>query len=86
MIPLSQVKKVIETHNYKCVLFHLPAGLMQYWKELAPLVSEPLFASDPCFGACDVPFELLRKFNADAIFAISSRSLGLKRGPAQYTL
>lgn len=67
MIPVEQVKALIEKHGYQQVLFHLPAGLMPKWADLAQLASQTYFSADPCFGACDVPLHILEKIGADAI-------------------
>jgi len=79
MIPLDEVRRTVDRHGYRRVLFHLPAGLMCEWQSLSGLVPEPLFVAEPCFGACDVPFFLLEKFKADAIFAFGhSKPVSLK--------
>lgn len=67
-LKLDAVKKTVKDHGYKRVIVLLPAGVMASSSKLAGVIPEPLFMSNPCYGACDVPMHLLEKFKVDAIF------------------
>lgn len=67
-LKLDAVKKVVEDHGYRRVIVLLPAGVMASSAKLSEVIPEPLFMSNPCYGACDVPMHLLEKFKAEAIF------------------
>ena len=54
-LPVDEVKQIIAKQGYRSVVFHLPAGLMPHWEQLAALAPNAFFVSDPCFGGCDVP-------------------------------
>ena len=67
-IKIDTVKKTVEANGYSRVIVLLPAGVMARVSELLDVVPEPVFLSNPCYGACDVPTHLLKKLKADAIF------------------
>ncbi|TRO61928.1 hypothetical protein E2P64_00120 [Candidatus Bathyarchaeota archaeon] len=67
-IKIDTVKKTIESRGYARVIVLLPAGVMARVGDLLDVIPEPVFLSNPCYGACDVPAHLLEKFKADAIF------------------
>ncbi|RLJ03654.1 MAG: hypothetical protein DRP08_03330 [Candidatus Aenigmatarchaeota archaeon] len=76
---IDSVKEVVQSNGYRKVLVLLPAGLMADAGELAKVIPEPIFLSDPCYGACDVPLHLLDRLGADAVFNFGhSRPIGLK--------
>lgn len=67
-IKIDTVKKTISANGYKRVVVLLPAGVMARVSELLDVIPDPIFLSNPCFGACDVPTHLLKELKADAIF------------------
>jgi len=76
-LKIDTVKKVVETYGYKRVVVLLPAGVMARVSELLDVIPEPVFMSNPCYGACDVPTHLFKELKADAIFNFGhSRPLG----------
>jgi diphthamide synthase subunit DPH2 len=62
------VKRTVSENGYRRVLVLLPAGMMPLAVEIAKLIPDPIFSSDPCFGACDVPLHVANEINADAVF------------------
>jgi diphthamide synthase subunit DPH2 len=73
------VKRTVSQNGYRRVLILLPAGMMPLAGEIAKLIPDPVFFSDPCFGACDVPLHVANELNADAVFNFGhSAPRGLK--------
>ena len=66
--PIDDIKAVVSEKKYHTVICLLPAGVMPHAVDLREVIPNPIFVSNPCYGACDVPLELLKKYDAEAIF------------------
>lgn len=78
-VELPEAIEKLKTLKAKRVLLHFPAGLARQAHEKAAVLEaegfEPIVWSEPCFGACDVPFFAAKPLGCSAILSFGHSSL-----------
>jgi len=78
-VELDEATGKLKALAAKRVLLHFPAGLARQAHEKSKALEaagfEPLVWSEPCFGACDVPFFAARQLGCSAILSFGHSEL-----------
>lgn len=78
---LSKVSAAIKKHKARRVALQIPEGLKMQVQEIAKQIepfAEVVILADPCFGACDIPFEKAKALGCQLIVHMGHADFGLK--------